>query len=99
MSVAETQDGTEKIEELMQEMGAAARRAAAVLASAPEDQKNLALRGAAEAMRKSVGPIMDANALDGEFSGAFPSEGDTVGGDFVVTFEIEVPPPSAFLAD
>jgi len=36
---------------------------------------------------------MDANALDGEFSGAFPSGDDTAGGDFVATFEILTPPP------
>jgi len=36
---------------------------------------------------------MDANALDGEFSGAFPSGDDTAGGDFVATFEIQTPPP------
>ena len=36
---------------------------------------------------------MDANALDGEFSGAFPSGDDTAGGDVVATFEIRTPPP------
>ena len=34
---------------------------------------------------------MDANALDGEFSGAFPSGNNTAGGDFVVQFTISTP--------
>jgi hypothetical protein len=34
---------------------------------------------------------MDANALDGEYSGAFPSGNDIEGGDFVVQFTISTP--------
>lgn len=67
MSVLETQDKVENIEELMQEMGAGARRAASILATAPADQKNKALKSAAESLRASQRIIMDANALDMEF--------------------------------
>jgi hypothetical protein len=42
---------------------------------------------------------MDANALDGEFSGAFPSGDDTAGGDFVATFEIQTPPTVGITLD
>ena len=34
---------------------------------------------------------MDANALDGEYSGTFPSGNDVEGGDFVVQFTISTP--------
>ena len=34
---------------------------------------------------------LDANALDGEFSGAFPSGNGTAGGNFEATFVLEVP--------
>lgn len=34
---------------------------------------------------------LDANALDGEFSGGFPSGNGTAGGDFVVQFTIDTP--------
>ena len=36
---------------------------------------------------------MDTNALDGEFSGAFPSGDGNQGGDFEATFEVTTPPP------
>ena len=34
---------------------------------------------------------LDANALDGEFSGAFPSGNDAAGGDFAAQFMISIP--------
>jgi hypothetical protein len=34
---------------------------------------------------------LDANALDGEFSGGFPSGNGAAGGDFVASFTIETP--------
>jgi len=40
---------------------------------------------------------LDANALDGEFSGAFPSGDDTEGGDFEATFVLQVPVSAATL--
>jgi hypothetical protein len=36
---------------------------------------------------------LDANALDGEFSGTFPSGDGTEGGDFVATFNVAAPVP------
>ncbi|MDH5455223.1 MAG: Ig-like domain-containing protein, partial [Gammaproteobacteria bacterium] len=45
-------------------------------------------------LRGSGGSIimdLDANALDGEFSGNFPSGNGTAGGDFVVQFTINTP--------
>ena len=41
----------------------------------------------------------DANALDGEFSGAFPSGDGTEGGDFVAQFSIMTPPPAGQTLD
>jgi len=40
---------------------------------------------------------LDANALDGEFSGTFPSGDDTAGGDFTATFSLESPISAATL--
>jgi hypothetical protein len=40
---------------------------------------------------------LDANALDGEFSGAFPSGNDTAGGDFEAIFVLQVPVSAATL--
>ena len=40
---------------------------------------------------------LDANALDGEFSGSFPSGDDIEGGDFEATFALEVPVSAATL--
>jgi hypothetical protein len=40
---------------------------------------------------------LDANALDGEFSGAFPSGDNTAGGDFEATFTLQVPVSGATL--
>ena len=48
----------------MQQLGSAARAAAAVLALAPTTQKNEALRAAAAALRASVPEILAANARD-----------------------------------
>ena len=40
---------------------------------------------------------LDANALDGEFSGSFPSGDDIAGGDFEATFTLDVPVSAATL--
>ena len=40
---------------------------------------------------------LDANALDGEFTGAFPSGNNVAGGDFEATFELQVPVSAATL--
>ena len=40
---------------------------------------------------------IDANALDGEFSGGFPSGDGTAGGDFVADFNVETPASNATL--
>jgi hypothetical protein len=40
---------------------------------------------------------LDANALDGEFSGIFPSGDDTAGGDFEASFSLAVPASTATL--
>ena len=42
---------------------------------------------------------LDANALDGEFSGSFPSGDDTEGGDFEATFTLAIPASGATLDD
>ena len=49
---------------LIARMGAAAREAAAELAIAPAERKHAALIGAADALRRREGEIMDANAED-----------------------------------
>ena len=41
----------------------------------------------------------DANALDGEFGGAFPSGDGTEGGNFVAQFSIVTPPPAGQTLD
>jgi hypothetical protein len=41
----------------------------------------------------------DANALDGEFDGSFPSGDDTQGGDFEAAFTFTTPPSGATLAE
>ena len=40
---------------------------------------------------------LDANALDGEFSGTFPSGDDIAGGDFIATFSLATPVSGATL--
>jgi glutamate-5-semialdehyde dehydrogenase len=57
-------DSLELIKEEMQEIGQRAREAAAVLSVASEDQKNLALRKAANALRDGIEEILSANAKD-----------------------------------
>jgi len=42
---------------------------------------------------------LDANALDGEFSGTFPSGDDLAGGDFEATFSLTTPAGGATLDD
>lgn len=49
---------------LMNSIGASARAASRDLANAPTDQKNLALKSAADALRASQGTIIEANARD-----------------------------------
>jgi glutamate-5-semialdehyde dehydrogenase len=55
---------TQPLAKLMQDIGAAARAAAALLASATSKQKNQALRAAAAAVRGQSAGILAANALD-----------------------------------
>jgi len=52
-----------------------------------DDTYRVRLRGSGA----SIIMDLDANALDGEFSGAFPSGDDTAGGDFGATFVLQVP--------
>jgi glutamate-5-semialdehyde dehydrogenase len=52
------------IEHLMLDLGKRARAAATVLALAPSDRKNAALRAMATALRRSETAILKANALD-----------------------------------
>lgn len=51
---------------IMQEMGQKAAAAAAILATTASDRKHAALIGAAEALRKNVTSILEANAIDME---------------------------------
>ena len=39
----------------------------------------------------SIIMALDANALDGEFSGGFPSGNDSAGGDFIAQFTLDTP--------
>jgi hypothetical protein len=61
----------------------------------PDDTYRVRLLGSGASMILD----MDANALDGEFSGAFPSGDGTEGGDFEATFEILTPPPVGVTLD
>ena len=61
----------------------------------PEDTYRVRLLGSGA----SVILDMNANALDGEFSGAFPSGDGTGGGDFEATFVIQAPPPTGTTLD
>ncbi|MEC9347505.1 MAG: glutamate-5-semialdehyde dehydrogenase [Pseudomonadota bacterium] len=54
----------EELPAVMARMGRAARDAASVLATAPAEAKNRALRAAAAAIRRDAGQILKANALD-----------------------------------
>ncbi|WP_193172227.1 glutamate-5-semialdehyde dehydrogenase [Nisaea nitritireducens] len=53
---------------MMSGLGAAAREASAALAVATTEQKNAALKGAAEAIRASLPQILEANAKDLDFA-------------------------------
>ena len=52
-----------------------------------DDTYRVSLRGDGASVILDI----DANALDGEYSGSFPSGDDTAGGDFVVTFSVTTP--------
>jgi glutamate-5-semialdehyde dehydrogenase len=68
--------GTQSLGELMQAMGRAARAASVVLARAPTEQKNLALRSAADALIRRCSEILAANDRDlraAQHGGAKPS--------------------------
>ncbi len=52
------------LQEQMRRLGRAAKKAADLLGRASADSKNAALRGAAKAMRDSVGKILAANDID-----------------------------------
>ena len=56
--------GAAEVEALMRDMGARARAAAGVLATATAERKHAALVGAAEAIMRGRGAILNANALD-----------------------------------
>ncbi len=60
----------------------------------PDDTYRVQLLGSGASVILDI----DANALDGEFSGTFPSGDDTEGGDFVATFTVTTPPSGATLA-
>ena len=55
---------TASITEIMNALGARARKAARHLANAPTEQKNAALSEAAKAMRANMATILEANAKD-----------------------------------
>jgi mono/diheme cytochrome c family protein len=60
-----------------------------------DDTYRVTLAGTGASMIQDI----DANALDGEFSGTFPSGDGTQGGDFVAAFEVSTPVSSATLDD
>ena len=57
---------TQNVADLMRQMGARARAAAKILATAPTKQKDAALLSAAMLVRANAGDILDANAKDVE---------------------------------
>lgn len=59
---------TSDADALIAELGARARDAALALAEASAERKHAALIGAAEALRESEDPILDANTLDMDFA-------------------------------
>ena len=61
----------------------------------PDDTYRVRLLGSGPSLILDI----DANALDGEFSGAFPSGDGGEGGDFVATFTIATPSSGATLAN
>ena len=52
-----------------------------------DDTYRVILRGSGASVILDI----DANALDGEYSGSFPSGNGTAGGDFVATFSVSTP--------
>lgn len=60
----------------------------------PDDTYRVRLLGSGASVILDI----DANALDGEFSGAFPSGDGTEGGDFEATFTVTTPASGATLA-
>jgi hypothetical protein len=60
----------------------------------PDDTYRVRLLGSGASVILDI----DANALDGEFSGSFPSGDGTEGGDFEATFTVTTPPSSATLS-
>lgn len=60
----------------------------------PDDTYRVRLLGSGASVILDI----DANALDGEFSGAFPSGDGTEGGDFEATFTVTTPVSSATLS-
>jgi len=60
----------------------------------PDDTYRVRLLGSGA----SVVLDIDANALDGEFGGTFPSGDGTEGGDFEATFTVTTPPSGVTLA-
>ena len=52
-----------------------------------DDTYQVTLRGSGASVIMDI----DANALDGEYSGTFPSGDGTEGGDFVATFSVSTP--------
>jgi hypothetical protein len=60
----------------------------------PDDTYRVRLLGSGASVILDI----DANALDGEFDGTFPSGDGTEGGDFIATFTVTTPPSGATLA-
>ena len=60
----------------------------------PDDTYRVRLLGSGASVILDI----DANALDGEFDGTFPSGDDTEGGDFEATFTVTTPPSGVTLA-
>jgi len=60
----------------------------------PDDTYRVRLLGSGPSIIMDI----DANALDGEFAGSFPSGDGTAGGDFAAQFTITTPPSGATLA-
>ena len=61
----------------------------------PDDTYRVRLLGSGASLILDI----DANALDGEFSGAFPSGDGSEGGDFEATFTVATPSAGPTLAD
>lgn len=61
----------------------------------PDDTYRVRLLGSGASVILDI----DANALDGEFGGTFPSGDGTEGGDFEATFTVTTPPSGVTLAE